>query len=105
MHLSAQLPTLVCGIFREAYKPAGKPERIRSQNEFVDCVAEHLLQMRPVSPRDAAQAVFGVLERHPNPGEMDEIEQMLPEEIRALFATTRPDQTAVLLSCHPAVRT
>lgn len=34
-HLSAQLPMLVRGIYREAYKPAGKSERIRDPDEFV----------------------------------------------------------------------
>ena len=84
-HLGAQLPILVRGIFWDGYRPAGKPERIRTQAEFLAKVAEHLGRIGPIDPRDAARAVFRVLDRHVPRGEMDEVKQQLPEEIRVLF--------------------
>ncbi len=84
-HLVSQLPILVRGIFWDAYRPAGKPERIRTQEDFIAKVAEHLGQIGPMDPRGAARAVFRVLDRHVPRGEMDEVKQQLPEEIRVLF--------------------
>jgi uncharacterized protein (DUF2267 family) len=84
-HLGSQLPILVRGIFWDGYRPTGKPERIRTQEEFIAKVAEHLGQIGPIDPRDAARAVFRVLDRHIPRGEMDQVKHQLPQEICVLF--------------------
>jgi uncharacterized protein (DUF2267 family) len=84
-HLASQLPTLVRGIYYEGYRPAGKPERLRSQAEFLGKVAEHLEQIRPLGADEATRAVFAVLARHIAGGEIDEIRKSLPKDIRSLF--------------------
>jgi uncharacterized protein (DUF2267 family) len=84
-HLAAQLPMLVRGIYYEAYRPAGKPERIRSANEFLQHVGEHFRNMRPIGADDAVRAVFGVLNRHIDPGEIREIVMSLPRPVRTLW--------------------
>lgn len=84
-HLAAQLPTLVRGIYYDGYRPAGKPERIRSRDEFLGKINEELQQVRPIGADDAARAVFKVLDRHITRGELDEVKQSLPEDIRTLF--------------------
>jgi uncharacterized protein (DUF2267 family) len=84
-HLAAQLPMLVRGIYYEGYRPAGKPERIRSREEFLHKISEHLEQTRPLGADEAASAVFKVLDHYLDPGEMAEIKQSLPQEIRNLF--------------------
>ena len=63
-HLAAQLPILIRGIFYEGYKPSGKPERIRSKDEFLEKVADQLKRIRPLGAEDASRAVFRVLQRH-----------------------------------------
>jgi uncharacterized protein (DUF2267 family) len=84
--LGDQLPMLIRGIYFEAWHPAGKPERIRSREEFLSCVDAHLPKAaRPIDPKDAARAVFQVLERHVSAGEVLDVVQALPEQIRALW--------------------
>lgn len=83
--LSAELPLLVRGIFYEGYRPSTQPVKLGTQDEFVTKVAERLGQIRPMNPRDATKAVFEVLERHVSAGEIDEVRQALPRDIRVLF--------------------
>ena len=65
--LGDQLPMLVRGIYYEAWHPAGKPEKIRSREDFLAGMATRLAHA-PIKPEDAARAVFQVLERHVAPG-------------------------------------
>ncbi|MBT3070142.1 DUF2267 domain-containing protein [Rhodomicrobium sp. Az07] len=84
-HLSAQLPLLVRGIFYEGYRPAGKPDRIRSRDEFLQRIGEYLEQTRPLGADEAARAVFRVLDHNVDAGEMSQVKQSLPQDIRSLF--------------------
>lgn len=84
-HLSSQLPILVRGIFWDAYRPAGKPERLRSREEFLQRIETAIGEIGPMNPEDCARAVFRVLEHYVPPGELDEVKEMLPEPIRTLF--------------------
>jgi uncharacterized protein (DUF2267 family) len=84
-HLAAQLPMLVRGIYYEGYRPAGKPERVRSRDEFLHKIGGHLEQTRPLGADEAARAVFKVLDHHLDPGKMEEVKQSLPQDIRSLF--------------------
>ena len=84
-HLVSQLPMLVRGIYYEGYRPAGKPDRIRSRGEFLQRIGEHLEQTRPLGADDAARAVFKILDHYLDPGEIAEVKQSLPQDIRTLF--------------------
>lgn len=84
-HLSSQLPMLVRGIYWEGYRPAGKPERQRTLDEFLGKVSESLDQIAPMNAEDCTRAVFGLLSRHVPQGEVEDIRQMVPEPVRALF--------------------
>lgn len=84
-HLSSQLPMLVRGIYYEGYRPAGKPETIRSREEFLENVARYFENVRPIDPADAARAVFQTIARHCDPGEVAQVIQSLPADIRALW--------------------
>lgn len=83
--LSAQLPLLVRGIFWESYRPVDKPDRYRSREEFLGKVSEGLGLQQPMAPEDCARAVFGVLAKHVRPGEVEQVRQALPEDVRSLF--------------------
>ncbi|TVR99739.1 MAG: DUF2267 domain-containing protein [Rhodospirillales bacterium] len=84
-HLSAQLPMLVRGIFFEGWHPAGKPDKIRSVDVFLDGIAARLANVRPINPEVAARSVFRTVAQHVTPGETEKVKQMLPEDIRQLW--------------------
>lgn len=83
--LGDQFPMLVRGIYYDAWRPAGKPEKIRSCEEFLTRIAAHFGRSHPVDPEKAARAVFQVLETHVSPGEIEDVIQTLPKDIRALW--------------------
>jgi uncharacterized protein (DUF2267 family) len=76
-HLGDQLPMLVRGVYYEAWHPAGRPEKIRSREDFLARIATHLSQA-PIEPEDAARAVLQVLDRHVAWGEVSDAIQKLP---------------------------
>lgn len=84
-HLAAQLPLLVRGIYYEAYRPTGKPEKVRSRDEFLEHVSRYFKNIRPIGADDAVGAVFAVLGRHCDPGEVRNVIEALPLEIRTLW--------------------
>jgi uncharacterized protein (DUF2267 family) len=85
-HLAAQLPMLVRSIYYEGYRPAGKPDRLRSREGFLKKVNEHLDQTRPLGADEAAPSVFKVLGHYVDPSELAQVKQSLPEDIGKLFA-------------------
>ena len=64
--LGDQLPMLVRGIYYEGWHPAGKREKIRSRKEFLARLSTHLAPW-------------------PAPGEISDVMQELPQDIRALW--------------------
>jgi len=84
-HLAAQLPMLVRGIFYEGYHPAGKPERIRSREEFANRIQAAFEPHPGHHPEEIARAVFAVLRRHVTEGELNKVLHELPDEIEAIF--------------------
>jgi hypothetical protein len=60
---------LVRGIYYEAWRPSGKPEKIRSCEEFLYPIAAKLAQA-PIKPEAAVRAVFQGLKNHIAPGEV-----------------------------------
>ncbi|WP_137390567.1 DUF2267 domain-containing protein [Rhodoligotrophos defluvii] len=84
-HLGAQLPLLVRGIYYEGYRPSIQPLTVRSLDEFIALVQKRIGDMPPMDAVDCTRAVFQVLDRHIAPGEMDDVKQALPQEIRRLF--------------------
>lgn len=83
-HLGDQLPMLVRGIYYEVWRPSGKPEKIRSREEFLARISANLATA-PIEPEEATRAVFQVLENHIAPGEALDVIDELPKDIRALW--------------------
>lgn len=83
--LGAQLPMLVRGFYYEGWTPAGKPERIRHKEQFLDRIA---LEFRPeenIDPEELARAVFTVLAHRVTEGEIEDVKHVLPVELRTLW--------------------
>jgi len=85
-HLGAQLPLLVRGAYYEQLQPVSQPQTYRTVEEFLDAV---MLGLRGadeiVDPEEAARAVFGVLNHYIDPGQVANVREAMPAEIRTLW--------------------
>jgi uncharacterized protein (DUF2267 family) len=84
-HLGAQLPLLVRGAYYDRWRPSEEPADWRSLDEFLAVVSEDMEGVRPVNTKEGAQSVFKVLNHHVDPGQVSNVRQALPEEVRALW--------------------
>jgi uncharacterized protein (DUF2267 family) len=83
--LGDQLPMLIRGIYYEAWHPAGKPHKIRSRDEFLTGITTRIAMKQSIDAENAARAVFRTLDNRVSPGEIRDVIQVLPEEIRTLW--------------------
>ena len=89
-HLGAQLPVLIRGVYYEGWHPAGKPERVRSQQEFLDQIRIGFLGPEAIDPARLAHGVFHLLNHHLSPGASEKIRQVLPRELLELWPEPGP---------------
>jgi uncharacterized protein (DUF2267 family) len=82
--LAAQLPLIIRGIYFEGYQPLRVPEKIRSRQLFFDGVATKL-QPHRISPDMAVRSVFSILAYRCGAGEVDDVIDQLPAEIKSLW--------------------
>jgi uncharacterized protein (DUF2267 family) len=80
---------LVRGFYYEGWGPTGKPEKIRSRDEFLGRISEHLPSAQLIDPEVAGRVAFQVIENHVSPGEIGDVVATLPQEIRALWPSAR----------------
>jgi uncharacterized protein (DUF2267 family) len=85
--LGAQLPTLVRGLYYEQWRPSRTPERIRSKQAFLDEITMKLLPRRP-EPERVVQDVFALVAHHCDPGEISQVIDQLPAELKTLWPET-----------------
>ena len=84
-HLGAQLPMLVRGFYYEGWDPANKPVKERHREQFLAHIEQQFKNDDSVDPEAVARAVFFVLEHRVSEGEIEDIKQILPAEIRDLW--------------------
>ena len=82
VHLGAQLPLLVRGVYYDQWHLTQHPERTRDLDEFLERVADKLRGTRPVNVREATRAVMRVLSRHVDGGQIRKIVDSLPQPVR-----------------------
>lgn len=85
VHLGAQLPLLIRGVYYEGWHLAGTPTRERSPAEFVDSVRHQLPRDSGIDAHLATRAVLAVLWEKLDPGEVAKIQRILPQELEALW--------------------
>lgn len=85
--LGAQLPTLVRGLYYEAWRPSRTPERIRSKQAFLDEITVKLLPRRH-EPERVVRDVFALIAHHCDPGEISQVIDQLPGELKTLWPET-----------------
>jgi uncharacterized protein (DUF2267 family) len=93
--LGDQLPMLVRGIYYEAWHPAGKPDKIRSRDEFLTGIATRIAMPQPIDVENAARVVFQTLESHVSAGEIRDVIHILPQEIRTLWPQFQADPVGI----------
>lgn len=83
--MSAQMPMLIRGLFLEGWKAKQPSGSLDSQEEFFAEVNEKLQVPADVGPEDSTRAVFRVLEKRISCGEINDVRDMLPEALKALW--------------------
>lgn len=81
-HFGAELPMLIRGHYYDQYRPAGMPEKWRTDSEFVEKLEKGLDPVGPVEPKRAAVAVFGLITRELDAGLVVKIRDAMPEDVR-----------------------
>ena len=83
--LSAQLPTLIRGIYFEGWSPKEGRSLPRSTEEFVQAVFATLSEHPEIHAGNATRAVFALLDTKISHGEMNDVIQSFPVEMRNLW--------------------
>ena len=82
---SAQLPMLIRGFFYEGWDPTGKPLRERHKEQFLARIRQEVREDSRIDAEHVARAVFAVLAKRITEGEIEDIEHVLPADIRELW--------------------
>jgi uncharacterized protein (DUF2267 family) len=90
VHLGAQFPMLVRGIYYEGWHMAGKPTKDRSVQEFASHVQAGLPPQFPVDPLTVTRGVLEIVWEKLDPGEFTKVMKHLPEPLRSLGPETTP---------------
>ena len=88
VHLGAQLPMLIRGIYYEGWHLAGKPTGDRNVQEFADHVLAQLPPQFPMDPLTVSRGMFEFLALRLDPGEVAKIIERLPVPLRSLWPQT-----------------
>jgi uncharacterized protein (DUF2267 family) len=87
-HFSAQLPLLVRGAYYDQFRPADIPIPVRHWDDFLALLVIDTIDVdAAISLARAAEAVFGVLSRHIDRGEIAKVQQAFPHDIREKWTT------------------
>ena len=85
--LAAQLPMLIRGFYYEGWDPTGKPVKERHRDEFLARIQRELARY-VIDSEQVARAVFLVVSNRISEGEIEDVERVLPREIRDLWPST-----------------
>ena len=83
--LGAQLPMLIRGLYYEGYDPSDKPAKARHKDEFFALMKRDLARTPGVDPERAARGVFSVLGKKISKGEIKDVKNMLPGDVREIW--------------------
>jgi len=82
--LAATLPLPVRGLLLEGW--TGRPVKVHTRKELLTLIADRLGPRARVEPEDALKGVLEVLRRRVPAGELDDIEAVLPAELKWMVA-------------------
>lgn len=85
VHFGAQLPMLIRGIYYEGWKMAQTPTRSRHVDEFLADVEIDTHRPLGKALEPSVRAVFSVIRDHIDPGEVNKLIKVFPEELKWLW--------------------
>lgn len=91
LHLIAQLPMMIKAVYVDNWKVYGEGRNVRHLDEFVQKVIDKNTNNTqrdlntPDQAEKALESVFNVLKRNVSEGEIDDIMNMLPADIKPLL--------------------
>jgi uncharacterized protein (DUF2267 family) len=85
VHLAAQLPMLVRGLYYEGWRMAASQTRERTRADFLEHVRAELPRGSAIDANLAARAVFAVMWQKLDVGEVGKVLDLLPEELKELW--------------------
>jgi len=83
--LAAQLPMLVRGFYYEGWDPSDKPLRERHKAQFLARMEQQFRGEDRIDPERVARAVFTVLANRVSAGEIADVKNVVPAELRELW--------------------
>lgn len=86
--LGAQLPMLLRGIYYDGWRPSAPSLKYRHKEDFLQRVGDRCPGVAEDEREHAVRAVFKVLTRHVTGGEIRQVINQLPADVRALWTTT-----------------
>jgi len=81
--LGAQLPMLVRGFYYEGWDPTAKPVKLRRKEEFLARIEQEMRSDDTYDAERVARAVFTVLAARVTEGEIEDVQHVLPAEVRS----------------------
>ena len=87
VHLGAQLPMLVRGLYYEGWEPSKVPIKM-SREEFLAVVQSRVIANRVIDPEETVQAVLVVIADHIGGGELEKVMHSLPKDMQSLVPAT-----------------
>lgn len=85
IHLGAQLPMLVRGLYYEHWHVNTTPTKERHKAQFLDHVRSELPAETKLDPETVVRAVFGVMREKVDSGEIAKLSRQMPKELRKLW--------------------
>ena len=85
VHLGAQLPTLIRGVYYAGWHMGGTPTKERHKQQFLEHIGRETGRAEGLDLQGVARAVFDVMWERLDPGETAKLVNMLPKELRELW--------------------
>ena len=82
---SAQMPTILRGMFYEGWQPKLTPVHERTSAEFVDAIADKIGDVLDYRGEDDIVAVFKTINAHISRGEVEDVRACLPQQLRDIW--------------------
>jgi len=83
--LAAELPTFIRGVYYEGWNPVHTPARERGREAFLGQIRDAFRPRADVDPEQVARAIIRLLLDHVSHGEMEQVRNSLPHDIREFW--------------------